>query len=769
MELLHTDNETYPSLIYLLATQYTSDALVNPGHIERGPPVTFQEGLPASLTRPGRALTAWLRWLDEDYPQRLLVEVLAADWLDVGRDFRGGFLAKLLRPLAIGAGNDNYLAAINEQIRALEQRGKQSADSAPPNSNANSNANSIANSMSAQGDDDSGEAWRQRRLAGYRVIRKLVRSLLESAPDNATPEERMAGAGRFLERWIRADEDLDRVAKAALLEQIELRREWIRRFELQLDASAWLWDLPARTRVMQSGPRPGYLHVAQWENGGQSNRRHLFVVGLDDRRFPGAALQDPILLDDERRRSGADLPTSDERLAARLEQFKRLVYRKKPLTLSWSSVELEDHREKFPCPQLVALFRKARRQPEANLEQMRRALGPAVSFAPRSAEEALDETEWWLATLTSDASWEAQHALAVEARYPNLRQGRLGLQARLHEFGEHSGCVPQAGADLNPFADDARACSATALETAGRCALAFFFRYGLHLLPPERHEPDPDCWLDPARAGSLMHEVFRRFMSELTGAGRLPSFEHNHRRLAKILAEEVRTQREQFPPPNENAFRTQYWQFIRIARIFLRDETVSTSDMPRYFELAMGLGEATAPPGQAEPVRIRLGPGKSIAARGQIDRVDQLDDHEYVVWDYKIGSAFGYDAGDPFREGRRVQSILYLRMLEAALRHNLDAEAVVSGFGYFFPSVRAHGLRVAWTAEQLRGGEAVLLQLGQLIANGSFPATSDQNDCRFCDHAAICGDTTGVTARSKQLLQSADIPSLQPFRELRRG
>ena len=55
------------------------------------------------------------------------------------------------------------------------------------------------------------------------------------------------------------------------------------------------------------GPRGGCLHVAHVLAGGHSGRPHTFIVGLDDGRFPGVGLQDPILLDEERRAS-PDLP-----------------------------------------------------------------------------------------------------------------------------------------------------------------------------------------------------------------------------------------------------------------------------------------------------------------------------------------------------------------------------------------------------------------------------------------------------------------------------
>jgi hypothetical protein len=100
--------------------------------------------------------------------------------------------------------------------------------------------------------------------------------------------------------------------------------------------------------------------------------------------------------------------------------------------------------------------------------------------------------------------------------------------------------------------------------------------------------------------------------------------------------------------------------------------------------------------------------------------------------------------------------VLYLRMIESALRHGLDPDAVVERFGYFFPSIRARGLRVDWQADTLEEGMLVLQRLCGGIAAGAFLATDDKQDCRFCDYRSIC-DVDRVTRHSKQLLDRDDL------------
>jgi ATP-dependent helicase/nuclease subunit B len=261
-------------------------------------------------------------------------------------------------------------------------------------------------------------------------------------------------------------------------------------------------------------------------------------------------------------------------------------------------------------------------------------------------------------------------------------------------------------------------------------------------------------------------------MDELSGAGLRPQFERDHNRLAQILHEAVEQWREDVPPPNENAFRMQYWQLVRTSRIFLQEEEdFCQTSQPRFFEVALGMESVAggSPLDDKEPSTVSLLSGKSIRARGWIDRVDESDAARYTVWDYKISSGYGYDQGDPFRQGRRVQSVLYLRMIEAALRKNLDPKAIVERFGYFFPSIRAHGRRVDWDANTLADGVTILEGLCGSVEDGAFVATDDKDDCRYCDYASICRDVNQVTSQSKELLDRNDLVPLKHFRELRRG
>jgi RecB family exonuclease len=752
VEILHTDADTYVPLIFGTGRRHFSE----PDRPD-GVPVTFAEGIPTSLSRPGRALVAWLHWIREGYPQRLLVEMIGEGLLDCGEDddLSLGYLTRLLRPVGIGLGADQYLPKLDEQIKAL--------GTAPP-------------SLSSDGDDNtSASKSHERKLKGFKVLRKLIQRLLSLSDEvfSANGASALQAAERFLSTVARSISELDRYSADALVEQIEDRRLWLDRLGLTMDLVKWLGALPAQTRVLGSGPRPGHLHVAHVNSGGHSGRKRTFVIGLDDRRFPGAALQDPVLLDRERARLSPELPTSAARLRHKIDELATTLSRLAgSVTLSWSCLDLAEDRETFPSSAVLAAYRLISGSHDADLDALNDATAPPVSFAPTAPEKSLDESERWLWRLSDDGIQGTNQMPLVEAFFPHLARGRAALGQRATGFGSFNGYVPEAGKNLNPFAAGGPVLSASALETAGRCPLAFFFRNGLKLYPPEELEIDPDRWINAAQFGSLLHEVFRRFMEELSAAGQQPEYERDHERLATILREAVTRWRREVPPPNENAFRMQYWQLMRTAHIFLQtEEEFCKTSVPRFFEVALGLDPVAGgtPLDDKEPASVSLPGGRMIRTKGQIDRVDETGAGRYAVWDYKTGSGYGYDRGDPFRRGRRVQSVLYLRMIETTLRSKLQPQAIVERFGYFFPGIRAHGLRIDWDANTLSAGLETLERLCAAVEAGAFLATDDAEDCRYCDYASICNNVNQVTSHSKTLLGRDDLVPLTPFRELRRG
>ena len=133
-------------------------------------------------------------------------------------------------------------------------------------------------------------------------------------------------AGR-VRKTTSASRQLDNAARWRLTDELEDIARWLPAAGADTSLNIWNWlaALPVETRVLGSGPRPGSLHVAPLLAGGHTGRGNTYLLGLDDSRFPGAGLEDPLLLDQERRELSPELSTGAEALEERTREFARLL------------------------------------------------------------------------------------------------------------------------------------------------------------------------------------------------------------------------------------------------------------------------------------------------------------------------------------------------------------------------------------------------------------------------------------------------------------
>ncbi|HOJ58748.1 MAG TPA: PD-(D/E)XK nuclease family protein [bacterium] len=754
VELIHTDAETYVPLIYELCERH-------------GIPVTFADGIPTRYSRPGRALKGWLRWIGEDFPQSVLVSMIQDGLLqlplrEVDMDEYG--FARLFQYLPIGFGRDRYETKIHEAIQALEIR------LAHPERLRNE-------AMEEDRELPDGSRLEKRKNDLF-ILKQFISELLEITPGaDASGDEILESAVRFLNTSARAVTEIDRYARQRLSETIQPLRIWLPLAGDRpvLNTRTWLALLPDTVWVMAQMPQGGHLHVASLHNGGHSGRPYTFLAGFDDSRFPGGGRQDPILLDLERERLSPEIPTAAARLHQKLESFYRLVCRLEGrVVFSFASYDILNDREMFPSPVVLAAYRILSGEAEGNQTTLMKWLPPPASFAPAALDAALDENDCWMAALQQRQEDRLSLSAAGE-RFPHLAQGGAAREARLGQvFTEFDGCVPEAGIHLSPTGAEAKPLSASMLETLGQCPLRFFFRHGLQIRPPEILEMDPERWLDPLAFGSLLHTLFERFASELIETHQRPTFNTHWPRMRELLAPLVEEYRQLIPPPNESAFKRQLDQLERAALVFLKEEEQQAGAYtPVYLEAALGMPNPGRPTDldTPDPVPVMLRDGVRILTRGKVDRVDRIQGQEpdaYAIWDYKTGSSKKYQPSDPFNQGRVIQHALYLEMVSQRLRKEMAKDARVAQFGYFFPNVKERGERRLWTPEELKEMGNVLFDLCELISTGTFLPTDNSDDCAFCDYKEICGDVEAAAAASKQKLENPENTRLHPFRKLRR-
>ncbi len=783
VEVLYTDACTYIPLLYEACSLLAPE----PGG---APPVTFLEGIPVRYSRPGRALAAWLSWIGEDYPQSILVRMVQDGLLrpDTAPDtWNFSRMGAVLRALPIGRGRGHYLPAIGAELEALEWR----------------KAHHVYEENGEE--DERAAAYPERHMALLRSLRDMVAELLSAIPaplrarerpppasdgfpvaDKQGAEGRLPAADRvpatawllaaesFLTHHARGVNELDEYGRLRLLDEIRDSRSCLEQDGMgSLDAERWLSELVRTARVEGKGPRPGCIYAAPLAAGGHSGRPHTFVTGLDDGRFPGAGLQDPLLLDAERVAISADLPTAAKRLAASLEDFSRLAARLRGrVTLSYCSRSLADDRDMFPSPVLLAAYRIITGDRGGVQDDLLAWLPEPASFAPQDPESCLDMSEWWLHRLCGEREVEDPEGTVTSA-FPHLGRGMAARRARGSDlFTAYDGWVPEAGADHDPSKPDGPVLSASRLETLGRCPMEYFFAYILGIEPPEEYLPDPSRWLEPTEKGSLLHTVFQRFHQHLLEENRRPVFPRDWDILREILAEEMRAWERRKPPPNREVYEREVEDLRRSARIFLQEEEGHCAGRrPLYFEVAIGM-EAAGKCNRIDspqPVELALPNGKAVRTRGYIDRIDELGEPgslRFAVCDYKTGSSYGYHRADPFRQGRRIQNLVYLAQARSRLAE-CHPGAEVDSFQYFFPSTREHGERIEWSAGDLAEGMRILERLCDMLARGCFPFTDDKDDVSISDFRPAFGDIEGYADVMKKKLSNPANRTLAPFRELR--
>ena len=752
VEVLYTASKPYVSLIYETAQRvFEPDA-----SLDLGIPVTFADGVPARLSRPGRLLAAWHEWIHDGFPQSGLLRMLQAGLLrsptdDEGHAVATAGLVRTLRRTGIGFGRDRYRQCLQEHIDSIERPGS--------------------------------------HLQSARALAGFVKTLISVSPEpSAFAAVAVTAAKALLGDHARVADKLDGLAVQRLGQELDAMTEALDGGTADppgFDVWQWLEELPERITIGGSGPRPGHLHAVPLRGGGHSGRTNTFVLGLDDGRFPSAGRQDPLLLDVERRQVATSLRTSDVELHEQLEQFDRLLAGLRGrLTLSFSSRNIDDDRETFAGPVLLAAWRRVSGERDGDHAALMKRLGPAISFAPRDADRCLDSGEWWLYQAAREPRVENLPELA-ETAFDHLARGSAAGAARASDaFTVYDGLVDEPGPELDPCTPRGPVMSATSgLQAIGKCPLAYFYARVLKIELPRDVEVDPDEWLDAMQFGTLLHEVLFRFVERLiTDDTWPPEPERDLPVMAAIVESLADDARRRNPPPNEDAYRRRRRRLDRSAEIFVNEQARRAGPgRPVYLEASIGLPteqrgtDIDAP----DPVEVALPGGGTIRARARIDRIDRVDDggtHKpptFVIYDYKSSSKTEpYDPPDLFDKGRLVQHVLYMAVAGAVLGDRFGPDTVVDGFRFMFPGVRTHGREVAFGRDVIEPGLEVIRTLCTLPATGVFLATDDPDDCRYCSYRTACQavqrDLRELCEASKRKLDNPANTALKPFVELRR-
>ena len=714
-------------------------------------PVTFAVGLPVERTRPGRVVTTYFQWIENDFHEsrlRALIEAGDIQPPPPADRLRGPGLARELRRLRIGWGRQRHIARVERAIEGLDALKRRPLQT-----------------------EESFEHLRQRRRESLLALQALVRPLLESTPpvDGTVSPARVATGVKGILARVAAGTDTDDTARERLLRQLD-------RIEATLTRPT---DYPSAAAIVKTflqiripAPRAegmapwssaaGHLYLTDFAHGGATGRPYTFVVGMDSGRFPGSTVEDPLLLDRERWHLGrGELPLARDRTAVARFNFAQLIARLRgTLTLSYARWDPAEARELAPAPELLQALRLREGDRSLNFEHLEAHLGASESRLPRAGLATdLDAGDVWLRALAASDGRLLDGLEAVGRAYPRLGRGMAAAEGlRTDQASVHTGFLGTHTPPISYQHLSGRAFSASGLGSLGACPRRFLFSYILRAYPPDDPEFDAHRWLNPLERGSLLHAVYQRTLERARERGLDPSDE-GFLALALSLVDDEGARRLWHVPTPSRAVHE--WEMAALrddARSFV---AMVRADPPPWIALEMPFGMAD------DPVTIDAD-GRPVQVRGYIDRLDDRGTELRVV-DYKTGGDHGYGGKSPVYDGgRRVQHVIYTLAAAAVLNRS------VSGMDYHFPTRRGENRVWPFETESLETGELLVATLLEGVAAGDFPATdSAKDDCRFCDYGEVCGVQSGAwgqvscrpadwTARNLK-----DLPELESLRLVR--
>ncbi|MEO5742369.1 MAG: PD-(D/E)XK nuclease family protein, partial [Vicinamibacterales bacterium] len=702
-------------------------------------PVTIAPGVPAVRTRPGRALLAFCDWIESHFTSSHLRRFLQSGDLrleDVG-DLTSGQAARLLAKAEAAWGRATYGLALTRLQKGYER---------------------AAGNSDLSDETRAASATKAIRVASFR---RWVQMLLDAIPpedgSRQVPlDSVIAAALMFLERCTARSSALDGAAAKGVAESIaELSA--LGTFSCSLaTALRFIRERVEGTRVGSDRARPGHLHVATVSQFGASGRPLLFIVGLEEGRVFPAAIEDPVLLDNERMSISSALRLSKDKVdEAVWSALSHLATHGGATVFSYSSRDLREYRETYASWLVLQAFRVKHENGGKSYRDLHDELGEAKSCVPEIRDEATTDTGWWLSSVKEAG---APVVPALLGHFPAIAQGRAAdTQRAAAAFTVFDGYVPEAGKVLDPCANPTGV-SPTALEGAAECGFRYFLQRGLRLDAIDEGERDGDVWLDALVRGSELHDLYAASLRRCRDAGRRPDIKIDLSWLLNRARDRLAVLQVELPPPSDEVFDRESRDFLADLELFLAEECDAPKGRtPIGLEVAFGRTRGDDADGQAEPlsnkepVEIDLGRGLKFRLAGRIDRIDQIGEDSFEIIDYKTGGYWEDKwAKGVFAGGTRLQHALYGLAVAELLRRKKLTGSVTAGV-YYFSSAKGGKERRIIPAPSKTDVAGVLGDLRGMIASGTFLHAADHGACTYCDYFRACGAPVAVKRAEEKL------------------
>lgn len=665
-------------------------------------PVTFAEGVPLRFTKVGKFLRGLMEWVREDYSVTKFTKLLREDvFRSEALPFSTEKMIDLIRRCEIRFGKERYLKKIEEKISHYESNG---------------------------GNEEFIEQYRKllhwfQQWLSYFPASKLYEKI--------NYEDWLLSIAKLLNNYVIDDiyfsskiiEEIEQLAKATNYEFT---------FGEGLSFSEqWLLKIP----VGASLPKPGHLHISPYRIGLYVDREYVFIVGMDNSKFPGRMTEDPLLLDEERRNIHPQLTLGYESITRNIYLFTQLLLTTNEyVRMSFPFMDTVENRVSAPSHLFLQLYRMKEKNVDITGEDLIERVKNDVHFITTNDEMLLEPAEW-----LSREIWQEKklsEPLLKEGDYANIIQALKARNARMSDkFTEYDGLVGNAVGTFDPRNNEQIVMTASKLENLGSCPYSYFLQHVLKVEDEDEEEFDRYRWLDAPTRGTILHKVFETIYVQLVKNQEKPKLEEHLTTIFEICEEILAREKELNPPPSEIIFELERLELLESCSLFLKaEEEASIDGEPLYFEFSFGMGNS-------EPAKIEVSESDYMMLRGKIDRIDRLQDGTYQIIDYKTGSTYGFFERNYFNGGRKLQHTLYALAFEKLFSpRNWEVSLSI----YSFPTLKGGGERVdrKQTPHYRESFLQIINRLCDMLQAGHFPYTDSEDDCRFCEFHAICSRHT---------------------------
>jgi len=486
----------------------------------------------------------------------------------------------------------------------------------------------------------------------------------------------------------------------------------------------------------------------------------VFLPGLCERLFPSRAHEDPILLDDYRRKLNAGLRVQDNRVA---DERRRLhiacAAARTRLVFSYPRMDAVESRPRVPSFYALEIVRAAHgRLPELRtFEEHARQGAPSRLDWPAPSEplEAIDAAEFDLAALGRSFMQDAPDARGA-GRY--LIEANAYLAESLRRYARRNrtawhaadGIVEPDAATRAVLATQrlaARSYSPSALQHFAACPYRFLL-HAVHKLRP-REEKVALEQMDPLTRGALFHEAQFRLFRELQSAQLLPMRPQNAARTIEIadrvLDRVAAENEEKLAPAIPRVWRSE----IEDLRIDLRGwiQQVAALDdgwIPAHFEFSFGIQADELRDPQSSKAEAVLDNG--VRLRGAIDLIEKHPVRGTLrITDHKTGKP-PQELPKYVGGGALLQPLAYAMAAETLL----GASAEVSRLSYCTERGGYQEIRFDITPRHRAFFAHAMSLIDGEIDRGFLPAAPQSGACGMCDYLPVCGPNEERRTARKQ-------------------